>query len=165
MKEWGQPLHAFDLQNVRERVVVRRFKKGESLRLLDGRDISGGDLAALAHRRRQSPMALAGIMGGEFSGISEETTDVLLEAAHFEPTAIRLSSRRLGVSTDSSYRFERGMDPNETLDAARDRATALLFSDAGAKSAGPVTDAYPQPVKRAVFSMPAERISSYLGIP
>lgn len=173
MKEWGQPLHAFDLEKVREKVVVRRFQPGESLRLLDGRTISAsggnsdfasGDGAPLAIADNFAPMALAGIMGGEPTSISEDTVDVLLEAAYFEPTAIRLSSRRLGVSTDSSYRFERGMDPNETLDAARDRATALLFSDASAKSAGPVTDAYPQPLKRAVFSMPAERISSCLGI-
>jgi phenylalanyl-tRNA synthetase beta chain len=104
-------------------------------------------------------------MGGEFSGISDETTAVLLEAAHFEPTNIRMTSRRLGVSSDSSYRFERGLDPNESLEAARNRATALLFSDAGAQSAGPVTDVYPKRLKRAVFSLPAERVSSYLGIP
>ena len=165
MKEWGQPLHAFDLQNVRERVVVRRFKKGESLRLLDGRTVDGAEELPLAIADAKSPMALAGIMGGEFSGISDETTSVLLEAAHFEPTNIRMTSRRLGVSSDSSYRFERGLDPNETLEAARNRATALLFSDAGAQSAGPVTDVYPKRLKRAVFSLPAERVSSYLGIP
>jgi phenylalanyl-tRNA synthetase beta chain len=167
MKEWAQPLHAFDLQNVRQRVVVRRFQKGESLRLLDGRTIAAvaGDDAPLAIADAKTPMALAGIMGGEFSGINEETTSVLLEAAHFEPTNIRLTSRRLGVSSDSSYRFERGLDPNETLEAARNRATALLFSDAGAQSAGRVTDVYPKRAKHAVFSLPAERVSSYLGIP
>ncbi len=166
MKEWGQPLHAFDLQNVRERVVVRRFKKSESLRLLDGRTVNGAaEDSPLAIADAKSPMALAGIMGGEFSGIGDETTSVLLEAAHFEPTNIRMTSRRLGVSSDSSYRFERGLDPNETLEAARDRATALLFSDAGAQSAGPVTDVYPKHLKRAVFSLPADRVSSYLGIP
>ena len=165
MKEWGQPLHAFDLQNVRERVVVRRFKKGESLRLLDGRTVDGAEELPLAIADAKSPMALAGIMGGELSGISEATVDVLLEAAHFEPTNIRMTSRRLGVSSDSSYRFERGLDPNETLEAARNRATALLFSHAGAQSAGPVTDVYPKRLKRAMFSLPAERVSSYLGIP
>lgn len=165
MKEWGQPLHAFDLQNVRERVVVRRFKKGESLRLLDGRTVDGAEELPLAIADAKAPMALAGIMGGEFSGISEETTSVLLEAAHFEPTNIRMTSRRLGVSSDSSYRFERGLDPNETLEGARDRATALLFSEAGAESAGPVTDVYPKRAKRAVFALPAERVSGYLGIP
>jgi phenylalanyl-tRNA synthetase beta chain len=155
MKEWGQPLHAFDLQNVRERVVVRRFKKGESLRLLDGRTVDGAEELPLAIADSKSPMALAGIMGGELSGISESTADVLLEAAHFEPTNIRMTSRRLGVSSDSSYRFERGLDPNETLEAARNRATALLFSDAGGQSAGPVTDVYPKRLKRAVFSLPS----------
>ncbi|MEO8052849.1 MAG: phenylalanine--tRNA ligase subunit beta [Acidobacteriota bacterium] len=164
MKEWGQPLHAFDLQNVREKVVVRRFKKGESLQLLDGRTVDGAELP-LAIADAKAPMALAGIMGGELSGISEETGDVLLEAAHFEPTNIRMTSRRLGVSSDSAYRFERGLDPNENLEGARNRATALLFSDAGAQSAGPVTDVYPKRLKRTVFSLPAERVSSYLGIP
>src|SRR6185369_5582259 len=165
MKEWGQPLHAFDLQNVRERVVVRRFKKGESLRLLDGRSVDGAEELPLAIADAKAPMALAGIMGGEFSGIGEATTSVLLEAAHFEPTNIRMTSRRLGVSSDSSYRFERGLDPNETLEGARDRAAALLFADAGAQSAGPVTDVYPKRAKRAVFALPAERVSNYLGIP
>ncbi len=165
MKEWGQPLHAFDLQNVRERVVVRRFKKGESLRLLDGRTVDSAEELPLAIADAKAPMALAGIMGGEFSGIGEETSSVLLEAAHFEPTNIRMTSRRLGVSSDSSYRFERGLDPNETLEGARNRATALLFSDAGAQSAGAVTDIYPKRAKRAVFALPAERVSGYLGIP
>jgi phenylalanyl-tRNA synthetase beta chain len=165
MKEWGQPLHAFDLQNVRERVVVRRFKKGESLRLLDGRTVTGGDELPLAIADAKAPLALAGIMGGEFSGIGDETTSVLLEAAHFEATNIRMTSRRLGVSSDSSYRFERGLDPNETLEGARNRATALLFSDAGAQSAGAVTDVYPKPLRRAKFSLSANRVSAYLGIP
>ncbi|MDP9113762.1 MAG: phenylalanine--tRNA ligase subunit beta [Acidobacteriota bacterium] len=165
MKEWGQPLHAFDLQNVRERVVVRRFKKGESLRLLDGRTVEGGEDAPLAIADARAAMALAGIMGGEFSGISDQTTSVLLEAAHFEATNIRMTSRRLGVSSDSSYRFERGLDPNETLEGARNRATALLFLEAGAQAAGPVTDVYPKRAKGAVFALPAERVSGYLGIP
>jgi len=166
MLEWGQPLHAFDLKRVREKIVVRRFAAGETLKLLDGRSVGeGGENAPLAIADAHAPMALAGIMGGETSGISEDTSDVLLEAAHFEPTAIRASSRRLGVSSDSSYRFERGTDPNETLVGARDRATALLFSEAGAQSAGPVTDAYPKPAARAVFAVPAERVSGYLGVP
>jgi phenylalanyl-tRNA synthetase beta chain len=166
LQEWGHPLHAFDLRRVREKIVVRRFAKGERLKLLDGRTVEGsGDDAPLAIADAHAPMALAGIMGGEMSGISESTVDVLLEAAHFEPTGIRLSSRRLGVSSDSSYRFERGMDPNETLDAARQRASSLLFTVAGAKSAGPVTDAYPAPVHRNVFSLSAERVASYSGIP
>ena len=173
LKEWGHPLHAFDMRTVHEKVVVRRFRTGESLRLLDGKNITaagdatgfaGGHDAPLAIADARGPLALAGIMGGESSGISDDTVDVLLEAAHFEPTNIRLSSRRLGVSTDASYRFERGLDPNETLEAARQRATALLFSDAHAQSAGAVTDAYPTPVTRAIFSLPAERVSGYLGI-
>ena len=163
LKEWGHPLHAFDLQRVQEKIVVRRFAPGESLKLLDGRVVSsdGGPLAiADAHQ----PMALAGIMGGLDSSITEKTKDVLLESALFEPTNIRLTSRRLSLSTDASYRFERGLDANETLQAARERATALFFSEAGAQSAGPVSDAYPKQVERKVFSLSAHRVSSYLGI-
>ncbi len=164
MHEWAQPLHAFDLHRVREKIVVRKFAAGESLRLLDGRTVEGGGGdAPLAIADAHAPMALAGIMGGEMSGIAESTADVLLEAAHFEPTGIRMSSRRLGVSSDSAYRFERGMDPNETLDAARERASALLVSVAGAKAVGAVTDVYPSPAKAKVFAMPAERVSGYLG--
>lgn len=166
MLEWGQPLHAFDLHRVREKIVVRRFAPGESLRLLDGCTVGeAGGHAPLAIADAHAPMALAGIMGGETSGISGTTVDVLLEAAHFEPTGIRLSSRRLGIGSDSSYRFERGTDPNETLEGARERATALFFSEAGAQSSGRVTDAYPKPARRAVFSLTPERVSSYLGIP
>jgi phenylalanyl-tRNA synthetase beta chain len=76
-----------------------------------------------------------------------------------------MTSRRLGVSSDSSYRFERGLDPNETLEGARNRATALLFSAANAQTAGPVTDVYPKRVKRSVLSLTEKRVSSYLGIP
>ena len=166
MKEWGQPLHAFDLANVKQKIIVRRFKQGEHLRLLDGRTVSATDDAGpVAIADAKAPMALAGIMGGEFSGIAENTTSVLLEAAHFEPTNIRLTSRRLGVASDSSYRFERGLDPNETLEGARDRATALLFSDAHAEAAGAITDVYPKRVKRTVLSFSEKRVSGYLGIP
>jgi len=165
MAEWAQPLHAFDLAKVREKVIVRRFHAGESLLLLDGRTVTASaEEAPLAIADSHAPMALAGIMGGEPTSITDDSADVLLEVAHFEPTEIRRSSRRLGVSTDASYRFERGMDPGETLEAARDRATALMFSEAEAKSMGPISDAFPAPPKRTVFTLPAERVSSYLGI-
>jgi phenylalanyl-tRNA synthetase beta chain len=165
LKEWGHPLHAFDLAKVRQKVVVRRLEPHEKLVLLDGKSVTvTGANAPLTIADGVAPMALAGAMGGAESGISDETVDVLLESAHFEPTAIRANSRRLQLSTDASYRFERGMDPNETLEAARERATALLFRDAGAQAAGPVTDVYPMPVKRLVFPLPAERVSGYLGI-
>ncbi|MEQ1885691.1 MAG: phenylalanine--tRNA ligase subunit beta [Bryobacteraceae bacterium] len=165
MKEFGHPLHAFDLRRVKQKVVVRRFTKGESLRLLDGRVVGeSGDAAPLAICDAHGPMALAGIMGGEGSGIADSTTDVLLESAHFEPTGIRASGRRLGVASDSSYRFERGMDPNETLEAARERAASLMFEIAAANSAGPVTDTYPVPVQKPVFSLPAGTVTGYLGV-
>ncbi len=165
LKEWGHPLHAFDLAKVSGKIVVRRMQAAETCKVLDGRVIEGAkENSPLVIADAAIPVALAGIMGGLDSAITEQTTNVLLEAALFEPTNIRLTSRRLALSTDASYRFERGLDANETLQAARERASALLFSAAGAQSAGPVSDAYPKPIERTVFSLAASRVSSYLGL-
>lgn len=165
LKEWGHPLHAFDLSQVREKIVVRRFREGESLKILDGRTVARSEgLVPLAIADAVQPIALAGIMGGEGTGITDATKDVLLEAAYFEPANIRLSARKLQIQSDAAYRFERGMDPNETLDAARERAAALLFSDAGATAAGSASDAYPTRVERKIFALPSSRASGYLGI-
>ncbi len=126
LMQWGQPLHVFDRAVLGEhRVVVRRAAAGEPLRTLDGRDLSlvAEDLViADAHR----PMALAGIMGGEHSGVAAGTTTLLLEAAWFHPAGIRRSARRHGISTDSSQRFERGVDHGAGLTGACAEAAALL---------------------------------------
>jgi phenylalanyl-tRNA synthetase beta chain len=164
LNEWGQPLHAFDLAHVREKIVVRRFRAGETLELLDGRTVDSKH-EPLAIADAQVPLALAGIMGGAPSAIGPATVDVLLEAAYFEPARIRRTSRTLGVSTDSSYRFERGMDPNETLQAAQRRAISLLLSEAKGQGLGEITDAYLSKKSPRVFSLSAGRASSYLGVP
>jgi len=160
--EWGQPLHAFDLNKVRGGIVVRPFGPRESLQLLDGRTVTS-DPEALVIADSTAPIALAGIMGGQGSEVTADTTSVLLEAAHFDPATIRRTSRRLGLSTDASYRFERGMDRNETLDAARDRAVSLLLSVAQGTAAGPVVDEYPGKLKPTVFALTAKRVNGYLG--
>ena len=110
MMELGQPLHAFDRNTLSgHRVVARRAKAGEKITLLDGREVELND-SHLVIADGEKPMALAGIMGGEFSGVTENTTEILLESAVFKSSHIRTTSRQLGISTDASYRYERGVD-------------------------------------------------------
>ena len=162
LSEWGHPLHAFDFDKVRGGIVVRPFRPGESLQLLDGRTITA-DGEPLAIADSTAPIALAGIMGGRGSEVTSDTSNILLEAAHFDPAGIRRTSRRLGLTTDAAYRFERGMDRNETLDAARERAVSLLLSVAQGMATGPVVDAYPAKLNPTVFALTAERVNEYLG--
>ncbi|WP_457638397.1 phenylalanine--tRNA ligase subunit beta [Oceanithermus sp.] len=115
MWELGNPLHAFDLEEVKEGIVVRSAKAGEKVVTLDGveRQLVPEDLV-IARRAGDGtePVAIAGVMGAANSEVTEKTREVVLEAAHFDPVRVRLTARRLGLSTDSSYRFERGVDPN-----------------------------------------------------
>ena len=115
MWELGNPLHAFDLEEVQNGIVVRRAKAGEKIVTLDGeeRQLTGEDLViARKVADGSEPVAVAGVMGAANSEVTEKTREVVLEAAHFDPVRVRLTARRLGLSTDSSYRFERGVDPN-----------------------------------------------------
>ena len=130
MLELGHPLHAFDRDKLEgKRVVVRRAVEGEKITILDGRTIElKNEHLVIADAAK--PMALAGIMGGEFSGVTGDTVNILLESAVFNPSNIRSSSRRLGVSTDASYRYERGVD-YDMADAASDRAVQLILEVAG----------------------------------
>jgi len=137
MLELGQPMHGFDLGKVETSLAVRPAKEGEMLKLLDGTDVtvSKGTLL-IADKNR--PLALAGIMGGAASGVSESTTDVFLESAYFRPGAIAGRARSLGLHTDSSHRFERGVDPTLQRQAI-ERATSLLIDIVGGKP-GPVVE-------------------------
>ncbi len=137
MLELGQPMHAFDLARLEGGIEVRMARAEEGLVLLDGRAVTlADDTLVIADRRRV--LALAGIMGGEASGVGPETRDLFLECAFFSPLAVSGRARRYGLQTDSSYRFERGVDP--ALQArAMERATALLLEIAGARP-GPVVE-------------------------
>jgi phenylalanyl-tRNA synthetase beta chain len=142
MLEMGQPLHAFDLHQLRgERIVVRRAGSGEKITTLDGeeRDLTP-EMLVIADAER--PVAIAGIKGGEDSGITEKTVDVLLEAAYFAPAQTRATSKALGLSTEASYRFERGTDP-EIVAKASDRAAALIAEIAGGEVLSGLVDVYP----------------------
>jgi phenylalanyl-tRNA synthetase beta chain len=136
MLELGQPMHAYDRREVERGIVVRRAREGEVLRLLDGREITmDGSVLVIADRARS--LGLAGVMGGDRSGIGDDTTEVLLEVAYFAPEAIAGRARRYGLITDASQRFERGVDPR-LQERALERATRLIIDAAGGV-AGPLT--------------------------
>jgi phenylalanyl-tRNA synthetase beta chain len=141
MHELGQPMHSFDLNKLAEkRVVIRRAKPGESITTLDEVERKL-DTTMLAICDAEKPVAVGGVMGGADTGISEETTDVLLEVAYFKRENIRQTSRKLGLATEASYRFERGVDI-ENLVRASNRATELICEFAGGEAAEFV-DVYP----------------------
>lgn len=163
MFELGQPMHAYDLAKLNGAIVVRAAKAGETLTLLDGRAIElSPDITVIADER--CALGMAGVMGGEDSGIGAATTDVFLEVAFFNPEMIAGRGRRYGLITDASQRFERGVDP-ELQEHAIERATQLLLDCAGGQ-AGPVC------VTRTAKSYPAaapiqlrhQRVQHVLGV-
>ncbi|MBW2445879.1 MAG: phenylalanine--tRNA ligase subunit beta [Deltaproteobacteria bacterium] len=162
LHELGQPLHAFDAAKVPGgRIVVRQAEPGEPLVLLDEQSIElGEDDLVIADEKR--PIALAGVMGGLATAVSDATTDLILEAACFEPGTIRRSGRRHGLRTDSSYRFERGVDP-EGVARALDRAAALLASLAGGVVDTGVIDLQAPAAPVAIAFRPS-RVASFLGL-
>ena len=161
--ELGQPMHAFDLAKISGGVEVRFAAKGESLTLLDGQTIELQD-ASLLITDNNGPLALAGIMGGQASAVSDDSVDIFLESAFFAPEAIAGQARKYGLHTDSSHRFERGVDP-ELAKQAMERASQLIIAIAGGQP-GPVieqTSAADLP-KPAQITLRAERIKRVLGI-
>jgi phenylalanyl-tRNA synthetase beta chain len=137
MLETGQPLHAFDAKKLGgHEIIVRRAADGEKITTLDGRERTlNSRMLVIADAQR--PVVIAGIMGGENSGVSDDTTDIVLECAIFKRQSIRWTSRKMGLTSDSSYRFERGVDPHGALEAAW-RAIDLILQTAGGRVAGPV---------------------------
>jgi len=137
MLETGQPLHAFDARKLAGReIVVRRATDGEKLVTLDGKErVLGSRTLVIADAEK--PVVIAGLMGGENSGVSADTTDLVLECAIFRRQSVRWTSRKLGLASDSSYRYERGVDPHGALEAAW-RAIDLIVETAGGQVVGPV---------------------------
>jgi phenylalanyl-tRNA synthetase beta chain len=163
LREWGHPLHAFDHSKLAgSGIVVRKMSRSEQIELLDGTKVNG-ETKPLVIADLERAVALAGIMGGKDTGVTSETVDVLLEAAYFDPVEIRRSSKGLGLTTDASYRFERGMDPNSTLMGALDRAASLIAEVAGGSVAKGVMDVYPTRIEPRRFRLTSARVSSYLG--
>jgi phenylalanyl-tRNA synthetase beta chain len=161
--ELGQPMHGFDLAKVERRIRVRMASEGETLTLIGGQEVPlSADTLVIADDER--PLALAGIMGGEDSAVSEATRDVLLESAFFSPEAISGKARSYGLHTDSSHRFERGVDP-QLQARAMERATALLLRIAGGEP-GPVVEACCEEMiaPRPLIQLRADRLTRVLGV-
>lgn len=162
--ELGQPLHAFDRSKISEATLSpRRARDGEEIVTLDGQTRKL-DAAMLVIADAQGPQAIAGVMGGAHSQVTEATTSIVLESAYFDPSSVRKTGKRLGLSSESSYRFERGVDPEGTL-LALARAAELLAQVAGGKAVAPAVDAtelpgYPAPL---VVELRPARISRVLG--
>nr|WP_312972178.1 phenylalanine--tRNA ligase subunit beta [Pseudomonas sp.] len=163
MLELGQPMHAFDLNVIQGGIRVRMAEEGEKLVLLDGQEVTlRGDTLVIADHQRA--LAIAGVMGGEHSGVSDTTRDLFLESAFFDTIALAGKARSYGLHTDSSHRFERGVD-SQLARRAMERATALLLEIVGGE-AGPIIEAVDeaQLPNVAPISLRAERVEQMLGL-
>ncbi len=162
LQESGHPLHAFDYEEIEGgEVVVRRAAEGEKFVTLDGveRVLSAEDLMICDSNK---PMCLAGVFGGEKSGVVEKSTSIFIESAYFNPVSIRKSSKRHSLKTDASFRFERGADP-EVLPYALKRAAILLSQIVGAKVVGEMAEVCREEIKRAELSLNFERMEDLIG--
>ena len=163
MHEMGQPLHAFDLAKLAEfRIVVRRAHAGEKLKTLDGveREL---DEQMLVIADAVRAVAIAGVMGGEETEISDETTDVLVESAYFDPQSVRRTSKLLGLQTEASYRFERGVD-YEGVRRAQDRCVALICELAGGTATEDAVDVYPARITPPTVRLRPHRVEELSGL-
>ena len=162
LHDLGQPLHAFDAAKIAgHKVVVRQAKEGEPFVTLDGveRKLSSEDLVIAD---AEKAMCIAGVFGGEHSGVTADTTDIFLESAYFNPVSVRKTSKRHVLKTDSSFRFERGTDPNMTVFALK-RAALLIQEVAGGTVSSSVTDIYPSPVSPFAFEVSYKNVQRLIG--
>ena len=163
LHEMGQPLHAFDLATLAQRrIVVRRANAGEKLKTLDGVE-RALDPAMLVIADADKPLALAGIMGGLDSEISDSTTDVLIESAYFNPDSVRRTARKLGMDTEASRRFERGADCEGVLNAQA-RCIELICEIAGGVATAAAIDVYPDPVRGRRVDLRPARVESLTSL-
>ena len=162
LMEYGHPLHAFDYHQLTEnRIVVRRAKPGEKLKTIDAeeRELTP-DMLVIADA--ENPVALAGVMGGFDSEITDQTVDVLLESAYFHPPSIRKTSKALGMHTEASHRFERGADPEGVIPALN-RAAHLITEIAGGEICSGIVDVYPGKREAINIKLRPERANFVLG--
>lgn len=162
MLEMGQPLHAFDMKKIKGGVIrVRLSESGEKIVTLDKKErkLEKGDILICDAK---TPIALGGVMGGEDSEVSATTSEVLIESAFFNPTRIRLTSRRLNLISESSYRFERGVDPENVIKALH-RAAYLMQDICGGEILNGALDSYPKPFKKMVICFRPERAKRIVG--
>ena len=162
MMAYGQPMHCFDADMVTDhKIVVRTQPEGTKFVTLDGEEHTLGE-HDLSICNAEEPMCIAGIFGGKGSGTYDTTTNVVLESAYFHPTWIRKSARRHGLSTDASYRFERGIDPNGTIYALK-QAAILCKQLAGGKVSMEIKDVYPNPMADARVQLDYEYVDRLIG--
>ena len=162
MMAYGQPLHTFDADMVKgHQIVVKTMPEGTPFQTLDGEEhkLSDRDLAIC---NAEDPMCIAGVFGGKGSGTYETTKNVVLESAYFHPTWIRKSARRHGLSTDASFRFERGVDPNGTIYALQ-QAAILCKELAGGKVSMEIVDVYPEKMENAVVDLKYDYVHGLVG--
>lgn len=160
--ELGQPLHAFDADKIEGgKIVVRTCEEGTPFVTLDGveRKLSAQDLMIC---NANKPMCIAGVFGGLESGVSDSTTNIFIESAYFNPVWVRKTAKRHGLNTDSSFRFERGIDPDRTVYALK--RAALMFRDlAGGKISSEIIDLYPAPIAPFRFDVSLKRVNALIG--
>ena len=163
LHELGQPLHAFDLARLEgQRIVVRRARKGENIRTLDGAERKLDEqMLVIADATRA--VAVAGVMGGEDSEIANTTTDILIESAYFNPASVRRTAKLLGLNTEASYRFERGTDPEGVLHT-QERCVALICELAGGTATVDALDAYPQPFRTRDVTLRPPRVAAITSL-
>lgn len=160
--ELGQPLHTFDADKVKGgKVIVRRASEGEVLKTLDGveRKLCGRDMVIADNL---GPMCIAGVFGGEDSGVSDATVNLFIESAYFDPASIRRTSKTQGLQTDASFRYERGADPNIAIYALK-RAANLVLECAGGQICGKIKECYPNPIGRKEIALDYKRIERFIG--
>jgi phenylalanyl-tRNA synthetase beta chain len=158
----AQPIHAFDLAKIAGRkIIIRRAKQGEKLLSLEAKDV---DLTPemLVIADEEKPIALAGVIGGEHTAVSDSTQNVFIESAYFDPVSVRKTSKATGIQTDAAYRFERGADISFSPEAAR--MAASLLSQFGGKICKDIVDVYPKPFKKKTVMLRNHRVNSLLGV-
>jgi len=162
LHDLGQPLHAFDLDKIASNeIIVRNAKEGEAFITLDGveRKLSAEDLVIADSEK---PMCIAGVFGGKDSGVTEATTSIFLESAYFNPVSVRKTSKRHSLKTDSSFRFERGTNPDMTVEALK-KAAILISEIAGGEVSSNVVDLYPNPIRPFEFSVSYLNVQRVIG--
>lgn len=162
LHDLGQPLHAFDTDKIAgNQVIVRRANEGELFVTLDGveRKLYADDLVIAD---AEKPMCIAGVFGGAHSGVTETTTSIFLESAYFNPVTVRKTSKRHGLKTDSSFRFERGVNPDITVIALK-KAAKLIAEVAGGQVSSTLVDLYPAPIQPFEFAVSYKNIQRIIG--
>jgi len=162
MLSYGQPMHAFDADKLNGKIIIRKAKKGEKILALDEEtyELNENDLVIADEK---SPIAIAGVMGGMETAVDENTKNIIFEAANFDCTNIRKTAKRLKLSSESSYRFEREIDPEMTMPAIM-KAIEMAGDLAGGKTEENIIDIYPSPTKQKELEFEFERIKNLLGV-